>query len=86
MNERIRQLAEQAWEYACDLNHGEKSMSAIYDEKFAELIVREFFTLNKEVSEKLKEDDQGLPGYKTLMNLYEVSLHNHIQEHFGIEE
>jgi hypothetical protein len=36
MNERIRQLAEQAYEYSDTSNSGE-----LFEEKFAELIVKE---------------------------------------------
>ena len=41
MNERIRELAEQAEKYADDNFKGEPTYSEAYDSKFAELIVRE---------------------------------------------
>jgi hypothetical protein len=41
MNERIKQLAEQAEKYADDNFKGEPTYSEAYDSKFAELIVRE---------------------------------------------
>lgn len=41
MNERIRQLSEQAEKYADDNFKGEPTYSEAYDSKFAELIVRE---------------------------------------------
>ena len=41
MNERIKQLAEQAEKYADDNFKGEPTYSEAYDSKFAELIVQE---------------------------------------------
>jgi hypothetical protein len=41
MNQRIKQLAEQAEKYADDNFKGEPTYSEAYDSKFAELIVRE---------------------------------------------
>ena len=41
MNERIRQLAEQAEKYADDNFKGEIFWTEAYESKFAELIVRE---------------------------------------------
>jgi hypothetical protein len=41
MNERIKELAEQAEKYADENFKGEPTYSEAYDSKFAELIVRE---------------------------------------------
>lgn len=41
MNERIKELAEQAEKYADDNFKGQPTWSEAYDSKFAELIVRE---------------------------------------------
>ena len=50
MNERIKELKKQAWEYAMAVHDGHLvpqpgkatwPMDEVYDEKFAELIVRE---------------------------------------------
>ena len=41
MNERIKELAEQAEKYADDNFKGQPTYSEAYDSKFAELIVRE---------------------------------------------
>ena len=54
-------------------------------EKFAELIIRECLVLNKKTCEELKADDCVLSGYKTLLNLYMISMRNSIEEHFGVE-
>ena len=72
MNERIRQLAEQARQYAESKMHltGVKD-SAAYDEKFAELIVRECWTT---ISPFIEDDE-----------LAEDALAE-IKEHFGVEE
>jgi hypothetical protein len=45
MNERIRELAEQAEKYADDNFRGEPTYSEAYDSKFAELIVRECLSI-----------------------------------------
>ena len=41
MNDRIRQLAQQAEKYADDNFRGEPTYSEAYDSKFAELIIEE---------------------------------------------
>ena len=71
MNERIRELALQAEQYANEQNdkYGARFKTE-YDNKFAELIVRECLKLNsKELS--ITAIERLLPLYK---------------EHFGIEE
>jgi hypothetical protein len=50
MNERIKELAEQAEKYADDNFKGQPTYSEAYDSKFAELIVRECV---KEMSEQM---------------------------------
>lgn len=100
MNERIKQLALQAGDYVNEVytppvrsktpgkiwEDGHVDWYTQFNEKFAELIVRECLALNKQVCLELHEDDQGLAGYKTMMNLYKVFLRNKIEEHFGVEE
>jgi hypothetical protein len=80
MNERIRELAEQARNYALDekriyerMHNTEQCMEEyreVYNKKFAELIVKECMKLNRDI---LCEDD---PDY--LDKIY--------KEHFGVEE
>ena len=70
MNERIRELSEQARQYAESKMHltGVKD-SAAYDEKFAQLIVRE--------CAELANEETSLP--------YD-SYSEKIKQHFGVEE
>ena len=85
MNERIRELAEQATTIEYGVDNGFDRVT--FDkEKFAELIIRECLVLNKKTCEELKADDCVLSGYKTLLNLYRISMRNSIEEHFGVEE
>ena len=79
MNERIRKLAEQAWidtkeEFDSIVDDGGSinfTFAHAYDQKFAELIV-------KECLEICKEKEQA--------NLYGVrEVENAIKEHFGVE-
>ena len=72
MNERIRQLAEQAGytEAYYESDYGPFVPAEFDKEKFAELIVRECMKLNRDI---LCEDD---PDY--LDKVY--------KEHFGVEE
>jgi len=51
MNERIKELAEQAYEYSDISNSGE-----LFEEKFAELIVRECIA-------QVRKDENG-PAYE----------------------
>ena len=77
MNERIRELAEQAKKYALDAmikitdkEQALKVYSETYDTKFAELIVREC----AEQVKNMRVNDYGISGAEI------------IREHFGVEE
>jgi hypothetical protein len=82
MNEQIKQLAEQAQEYAgqqIDEGANWDDAPIYYTEKFAELIVREC------VSIIAKRKDQAIDdGYNVdeAMSMAEMDL----EEHFGVEE
>jgi DNA integrity scanning protein DisA with diadenylate cyclase activity len=85
MNERIRQLAEQARNYALDekriyerVNNTEQCMEEyreVYNKKFAELIVREC----AEVGLDSVEDGDDLDAIMK-------RVHNNILKHFGVAE
>jgi hypothetical protein len=81
MNEKIKQLAEQAWQYGRENSKDGIGSYSHYTEKFAELIV-------KECLERLrKEMDQYdlMPGREVsaqTMETAQVLLKNH----FGVEE
>jgi hypothetical protein len=81
MNERIRELAEQASQYANEQNelHG-VGYVITFKEKFAELIVRECVT---QCSKVLVEHT----GQPSVTHNYAVGLcQDSITEHFGVEE
>ena len=79
MKERIRQLAEQARKYARDYvaeckHYGhymeQNEYELRFEEKFAELIVRECIELNKQ--------ELAFNAFERMLNRY--------KEHFGVEE
>ena len=70
MNQRIKQLAEQAEKYADDNFKGEPTYSEAYDSKFAELIIREC------ADHIMNSTDRYRKEY----------FANMIKEHFGVEE
>jgi hypothetical protein len=70
MNQRIKQLAEQAEKYADDNFKGEPTYSEAYDSKFAELIVKEC------ADHIMNSTDRYRKEY----------FANMIKEHFGVEE
>ena len=84
MNERIRELAEQAHCYACeyaqqpDYNphnpYNQGMYKQRYDRKFAELIVRECLT---------KIENEAAQYHEPV---WAFELVNDIKDHFGVEE
>jgi hypothetical protein len=74
MNQRIKQLTEQAEKYADDNFKGEPTYSEAYDSKFAELIVREC----------------ALIAFHNVVNLSSIAdaedVEANIREYFGVEE
>ena len=86
MNERIRQLAEQAHSYACeyaqqpDYNehnpYNQGMYKQRYDSKFAELIVRECI----DIADKEDFDVMMKEGYPCSQTAKKI------REHFGVEE
>jgi len=76
MNERIRELAEQAEKYADDNFRGEPTYSKAYDSKFAELIVRECISIL---------DDAERGGSNEVWDNAVKFIRRDLQEHFGVE-
>jgi hypothetical protein len=75
MNERIRELAEQARKYADENRPGsfvkyDPEWFVLYNEKFAELIVKECIKINNQ--------ELAFNAFERLLNRY--------QEHFSIEK
>jgi hypothetical protein len=85
MNDRIRELAEQATEYAFKCAEGDSKINPkitsdqwlkVYQEKFAELIVKECAELFPNVYVSIETEHGHTP----------VIAANYIKEHFGVEE
>jgi len=75
MNERIRELSEQAEKYADDNFRGEPTWSEAFESKFAELIVRE--------CAQVSEDDIT-DGDACCTNTAD-RIARQIKQHFGVE-
>ena len=85
MNERIKQLAEQAIEYSWNQRNTELDLDAIMHEKFAELIVKECIdkieTYRIPVGNSAAGEMACEMTYSALME-----IRDEIEEHFGVEE
>ena len=87
MNELIEKLAEQAEEYAFnEIQKPQdptkwKSYSQMYDEKFAELIVRECISQIEKQGNGLTSTDWD-EGYRSGLNASQKAT----KRHFGVEE
>ena len=55
MNERIKELSEQAEKYADDNFRGEPTWSEAYESKFAELIIQECLNICEEMGDNGKD-------------------------------
>jgi hypothetical protein len=94
MNERIKELALQARNYALDekriyerMHNTEQCMEEyreVYNEKFAELIVRECMAQIEEVKQ-IKAGHAGLEYTQGFDDGMFVAIRT-IEEHFGVEE
>jgi len=84
MNERIKELAEQAREYARNyvadckqygyyMEHNELELR--FEEKFAELIIRECLSFAQSHASQIEDYAAGID-----------SVHDRIKEHFGVED
>ena len=76
MNEQIKQLAEQAWDYADYYGMlSDSKEHEIFTEKFAELIVRECMDV-------CYRTDTEYEGHKVKPTV----IASKVAEHFGVEE
>jgi phosphopentomutase len=84
MNERIRQLAEQARYYVADaieLGFPQDQIDDIRDEKFAELIVRECAKIGDNYQEILGNEPECFNCRKVAYGIVDKII-----QHFGVEE
>ena len=75
MNERIRELKEQAMEWVPNQVDPDTKIRLLNAEKFAELIVRECLTFV-----------EPMPGSGDIDDLALEAAREGIKEHFGVEE
>ena len=88
MNERIRELAEQAEQYANEQNdkHGVRFKSE-YDRKFAELIVRECADLFVDRRYMVLNPLEPFADERVrVMKAHDKDTVKTIKKHFGVEE
>jgi hypothetical protein len=80
MNERIRELAEQARQYAIETIKNSQDptewSTAVFEQKFAELIIQECIT-------SIYKSQNITPGF--LINLPSDQLVLQIKKHFGVD-
>ena len=90
MNERIRELAEQAENYAYSVAVGGDECQEAYTKKFAELIVRECIekALEERVNEDLIDQEHDIEDrcYLRGSNGGIIDAVCAIKQHFGVEE
>ena len=95
MNKRIKELVKQAEQYATDkANEGtdedyEYSFDDDFQEKFADLIVRECAALAKSKSERIQSmetDDRGDQAQIHSLAWQFDEFGYEIKKHFGVEE
>jgi hypothetical protein len=92
MNNRIEELAEQAWRATFDevahLNrihnrsYSQDDITDIFEIKFAELIVRECI----EIVDKVYDEQTGKGGKLCSRDTPYQEIINEIEDHFGVEE
>ena len=83
MNERIKELAEQALNEYTATYHNEAKIPEAYLKKFAELIVREC----AKAAYKYTDDSKNYEHYDDIgWDCLPGDLQSHIKEHFGVEE
>ena len=82
MNERIKQLAKQAEEYAdIEYNASDLDWYELKEEKFAELIVKECCHIMNTTAKKAEESNTYMgDDVPTRVHQYKI------KQHFGVEE
>jgi len=84
MNEKIKQLAEQATR---NVESANSYHSLVFDkEKFAELIIRECVGIVEDYGLSLVGGDENYLGETLNLSIRVQEAGNKIKEHFGVEE
>ena len=63
---------------------GSSGNATLCSAEFANQLANEIMAISDQVCEELKLESDGIPGHKTLMNLYRITLRNRIDEQLGI--
>ena len=82
MNERIKELSKQAEKYTDDNFRGETTWSEAFESKFAELIVQECISINRQ---RMFSDYEG-DSHRVAHNNALLCATSDMFEHFGVEE
>jgi hypothetical protein len=84
MNEKIKQLAEQATR---NVESANSYHSLVFDkEKFAELIIQECVGIVEDYGLSLVDRDENYLGETLNLSIRVQEAGNKIKEHFGVEE
>lgn len=82
MNERIEELAGQAFQFSADnADENGKGQLGVFAEKFAELIVDECMLINRQ---RLFPDYEG-DSHRVAHNNALLCANSDLREHFGVE-
>ena len=82
MNERIKELSKQAEKYTDDNFRGETTWSEAFESKFAELIVQECISINRQ---RLFSDYEG-DSHRVAHNNALLCANFDMFDHFGVGE
>ena len=82
MNERIKELSKQAEKYTDDNFRGETTWSEAFESKFAELIVQECISINRQ---RLFSDYEG-DSHRVAHNNALLCANFDMFDHFGVKE
>jgi hypothetical protein len=81
MNDRIKELSEQAEKYADDNFRGEPTWSEAFESKFAELIVRDCLSIAR-----LQRNNMQFLASNPPQSAAAYDIERNIMNHFGVEE
>ena len=91
MNERIRELAEQADKWVADeyhllfLNNVNPNRQELFNKKFAELLLKECLALNKSQLEVVPDKQEDWDGHNYGFTAAVCGFEDLVKEHFGVE-
>ena len=87
MNKHIKEIATQTRTYArVNCGNDDRNWHDIYNEKFAELIVRECITLNQEQLKAVPKEQKDWDGHNYGLTAAVYEFEDLATEHFGIKK